>query len=338
MAKFPLTHTERLKASLSGEIPDRVPVALWRHFPVDDQTPDGLAAAVLTFQRSYDFDLVKVTPSSSYSLRDWGIQDEWRGSTEGTRDYARPVINFPEDWERLPVITPEKEHLAAQLACLRLLTKELGEETPTIQTIFSPLAQAKNLVGKEKLLVHIRKHPEAVHAGLKTITESTRLFIEEAAKTGIAGIFYAVQFARYGLMSDVEFSEFGRKYDMQVLETAQDLWLKMLHIHGDDIMFDALSDYPVEIVNWHDRDTPPTLAEARQRFKGTLCGGLQRVHTMVLGTPETISMEAHQAIEAAGNTRFILGTGCVVPITAPHGNLLAARMSVEMHSNRQQRD
>jgi uroporphyrinogen decarboxylase len=108
----------------------------------------------------------------------------------------------------------------------------------------------------------------------------------------------------------------------------------MLHIHGDDIMFDALTDYPVEIVNWHDRETPPTLGEARERFKGTLCGGLQRVQTMVLGTPETISMEAHQAIEATGGTRFILGTGCVVPITAPHGNLLAARMSVEMHSSR----
>jgi uroporphyrinogen decarboxylase len=331
VAKFPLTHNERLRTCLAGETPDRIPVALWRHFPVDDQTPDGLAAAVIDFQRTYDLDLVKVTPSSSYSLRDWGVQDEWRGNPEGTRNYTRTVINFPEDWGKLKVVTPEKEHLAAQLACLRLITKELGEETPTIQTIFSPLSQAKNLVGKEKLLVHLRVHPEAVHAGLKTITESTRLFLEAAVKTGIAGIFYAVQHASYGLLSEADYEEFGRKYDLQVLDSAKEMWLKMLHIHGDDIMFKALADYPVDIINWHDRDTPPTLAEAKEIFKGTLCGGLQRVQTMVLGTPETISMEAHQAIEATGGTRFILGTGCVVPITAPHGNLLAARMSVEMH-------
>jgi len=29
-----LSHRQRLQASLSGEQPDRPPVALWRHFPV----------------------------------------------------------------------------------------------------------------------------------------------------------------------------------------------------------------------------------------------------------------------------------------------------------------
>ena len=67
----PLTHRQRVKACLSGDQLDRVPVALWRHFPVDDQSPDGLAAAIFAFQNTFDFDLVKVTPSSSYCLRDW---------------------------------------------------------------------------------------------------------------------------------------------------------------------------------------------------------------------------------------------------------------------------
>ncbi|HBY07699.1 MAG TPA: uroporphyrinogen decarboxylase, partial [Chloroflexi bacterium] len=74
------THRQRLETCLSGQIPDRTPVALWRHFPVDDQTPAGLAAATLNFQHNFDFDLVKVTPSSSFCLRDWGIGDEWRGA------------------------------------------------------------------------------------------------------------------------------------------------------------------------------------------------------------------------------------------------------------------
>jgi uroporphyrinogen decarboxylase len=33
-----INHRQRLETCLSGEIPDRMPVALWRHFPVDDQS------------------------------------------------------------------------------------------------------------------------------------------------------------------------------------------------------------------------------------------------------------------------------------------------------------
>ncbi len=57
-----VSHRERLQAVLRGEAPDRIPVALWRHFPVDDQQPELLAGAVLAFQREYDFDLIKGDP------------------------------------------------------------------------------------------------------------------------------------------------------------------------------------------------------------------------------------------------------------------------------------
>ena len=81
------THRERLEACLSGKLSDRPPVALWRHFPVDDQSPENLAEAHLAFQRTYDFDLVKVTPASSFCLKDWGADDVWEGNTEGTRRF-----------------------------------------------------------------------------------------------------------------------------------------------------------------------------------------------------------------------------------------------------------
>jgi uroporphyrinogen decarboxylase len=78
-----VSHIKRLEMCISGEIPDRVPVALWRHFPVDDQSPETLASAIISFQQTYDFDLVKVTPSSSYCLRDWGVEDVWKGNPKG---------------------------------------------------------------------------------------------------------------------------------------------------------------------------------------------------------------------------------------------------------------
>ena len=323
------THRQRLEECLSGEEMERVPVALWRHFPVDDQTPESLAAAALAFQNTFDFDLVKVTPESSFCLRDWGVQDEWQGSTEGTRTYTKRVIQRPDDWRRLKVLDPNSGELGNQLACLRLITGALGPETPVIQTIFSPLSQAKNLVGNDNLLVHLRRNPQALHEGLRTIVETSRRFVEAAIDTGIAGIFYAVQHAQYGLLSPQEYSEFGSVYDLEVLEEAQKLWLNMLHLHGQHVMFDLFTNFPVQIINWHDQDTWPSLREGQKRFPGVVCGGLQREETMVLGTPEQVREEARRAIEETDGRRFILGTGCVLPITAPYGNILAARQSVE---------
>ncbi len=323
------THRERLEECLAGNLPDRTPVALWRHFPVDDQTPQGLAASTLNYQRTFDFDLIKVTPASSFCLKDWGAQDEWQGSSEGTRTYTKRVIEKPEDWIHLKLLDPYSGYLANQLHALKLITKETGDTTPVLQTIFSPLAQAKNLAGGTQLLVHMRQYPEELHLGLKTIAESTCRFIEAALGSGIAGIFYAVQHAQYSLLSSEEFQEFGSPYDFQVLEMSKSLWLNMLHLHGNDVMFPAIANYPVEVINWHDRDTLPSLSQALELFPGILCGGLQREQSMVLGTPQSITVEAQQAIQAVNGRRFILGTGCVAPITAPFGNLLAARMAVE---------
>lgn len=328
MALRTLSHRERLEACLAGEEPDRTPIALWRHFPVDDQTPEGLAVATAAFQRNYDFDLIKVTPPSSFCLIDWGSHDQWTGSIEGTREYQNFVIQRPEDWPCLPILNPKQGKLRDQLNCLRILITEFSPQIPVVQTVFSPLAQAKNLVGGDKLLIHLRQNPEELHAGLEKITRSTILFLEELRKSGADGIFYAIQHAQYGLLSETEFQKFGRAYDLRVLDAARSMWLNIGHIHGENIMFDQVVDYPVAVLNWHDRHTSPSLSEAAQKFKGVLCGGLRRWETMVLGTPIQVQAEARMAIQATQGKRFILGTGCVMPIITPHGNILAARESV----------
>jgi uroporphyrinogen decarboxylase len=324
LEKGVITHRKRIENCLSGVLPDKTPIALWRHFPVDDQTPDDLAKAIVGFQSLYGFDLVKVTPASSFCLKDWGVADEWQGNPEGTRQYTRRVIHSPEDWVKLPVLDPYKGSLGNQLTCLKMIIDDLGPNVPVIQTIFNPLSQAKNLIGNELLLVHLRRYPEALTLGLKTIAESTRNFIDAAKYTGIAGIFYAVQHANYQLLSESEYLEFGKAFDLEILKLVDDQWLNLLHLHGENIMFDLFTDYPVQVINWHDRETYPSLVEAKKLFPGVVCGGLQRQATMELGTPKRVFSEARDAILATENQRFILGTGCVLQTTTPAVNIRAA--------------
>lgn len=328
-----LSHRERLQACLADSSAlDRPPVALWRHFPMDDQAPEALAAATLAFQRQHDFDLVKVTPASSFCLKDWGAEDVWEGHTEGTRRYVQRVISQLQDWERLPILNPLKApYLAGQLACLRLIRAGLPAETPLLQTIFSPLAQAKNLVGGVELLAHIRQHPEAVLKGLAAIAETTRQFIEAALDTGIDGIFFAVQHAQTGELTLEEYKNFGLPNDLKTLDPAKSLWCNLLHLHGLHIYFNLVSDYAsiFPIVNWHDRETPPSLIEAQKRFGGVVCGGVSQ-HTAVLGSSSQVRAETDEALANTKGRRLILGTGCVVPVIAPYGNIVAVRQSVEM--------
>jgi uroporphyrinogen decarboxylase len=328
-----MTKRERLEATIRGEPLDRMPVALWRHFPVDDQDPAELAASTVAFQAQYDFDFVKVMPASSFSVRDWGAQDRWLGNEEGTREYSYYPIRAPEQWAALQQLAPDQGALGAQLRCLELIYQAVGEGVPFIQTIFNPLTQAKNLVGKENLLAHLRQHPAAVRVGLEIITATTVHFIEAARKRGIAGIFLAVQHASYDVMSEREYEEFGVPFDLRLLEAADGLWLNVLHLHGNRVMFDILAGYPVQVVNWHDRETPPTLEEAQSRVKGAVLGGLTQWNTMLRGTPGEVCREAEDAIRQTGGRRFILGTGCVTPITAPWANLRAARQVVADHGH-----
>lgn len=317
---------DRLEAAIHGDAAvDRVPVSLWRHFPVDDQYPDQLAAATIEFQNLYDFDFVKVTPSSSFCIRDWGARDDWRGNPEGTREYTQRVIVHADDWTRLKILDPRAGALGDQLRALEMIRKGLPSTVPVIQTVFSPISQARNLIGADKLPTHARQHKHELNAALETITETCLRFVDEAKKIGVDGIFYAIQFASTRVFSEQEYRELGEPHDRKILEAVSDLWLNVLHLHGDDVMFDLVSHYPAQVINWHDRETPPTLVEGKKKFKGAVCGGLRQWETMVRGDPDSVRAEAKDAIQMMNGRGLILGTGCVTPITAPRANLRAAR-------------
>lgn len=319
---------KRLEVTISGDAPDRVPVALWRHWPGDDQDANALAAAHLKWQQDYDWDILKVGPASSYSVVDWGVQDRWVGHIEGTREYIHRPIQQAEDWAKLQSLDPNEGMLATQLETLRLLKAAVGDTVPILTTIFAPLSQAKHLADNEPMLSHMRSQPELFRQGQETILESTLRFIEAAKKIGIDGIFYAIQHARYPLLSQDEYEKWGRPYDHQILNAVQDCWLNMVHLHSTDVMFDLVAEYPVQLLNWHDRETGIQLADGLPQIKGAASGGIDH-WTLHQESPENTRAEAKDAIEQTNGRRLLLGTGCVAMTTTPLRNIRALRESVD---------
>ncbi len=325
----PLSSRERIQRLLQGELPDRPPVALWRHFPVDDQDVRGLAESHVHFAQTYGWDVLKVSPAATYPLTAWGLQDEWQGDVWGRRSIVHHPIQHPEDWTRLSIPNPHHGALGMTLQALSAITEALGPEVPVLQTLFSPLIQAKYLVGEETLLIHLRRNPDALLEGLERITQATLVYLDALRRTGIAGVFYAIQHAQYAWLSEEEYRRFGRPFDLILLQYAREhFWLLMLHLHGQNIMFHLFTDYPVDIWHWHDRETRPSLSEALQQVPGIVCGGLRR-DTLLLGTPDDVLAEAREAFVETQGQRWMLGTGCVLALTTPEGNLRAARRAVE---------
>lgn len=318
---------KRLEAVLRGDLPDRVPVALWRHWPGDDQDAHALAAAHLKWQQDYDWDVLKIGPASSYSVIDWGVKDRWVGHIEGTRQFTHRPIQKPEDWAKLQPLNPHGGMLGAQLETIRLVKTAVGDSVPILATIFAPLSQAKNLADKEPMISHLRSEPALFRQGQDTILETTLRFIEAAKEIGIDGIFYATQHARYPLLSREEYEMWGRPFDLKILNAVQDLWLNMVHLHSTDVMFDLVANYPVPLLNWHDRETGITLKAGLEQFSGAASGGIDH-WTLHEESPENTVAEAKDAIEQVNGRRLLLGTGCVAMTTTPLRNIRALRESV----------
>src|SRR5690606_279864 len=138
----PMNKRERLEKTVAGEPTDRVPVALWRHFPGDDQRAADLARSTVDFQQAYDWDFLNVTPSRGFCVTDYGVQDQWEGSLIGTRVYTKHIIERSLDWTMLRTLDPSRGALGRQQDCLRLICEAPGDDTPVIQMIYSALRQA----------------------------------------------------------------------------------------------------------------------------------------------------------------------------------------------------
>jgi len=316
-------HWQRIEAAIAGAATDRLPVALWRHFPVDDQDPGKLAAHTLAWQRAWDFDLVKFMPSGTYGIEDWGAKTAYEGAENGARVVKQVGLNRPEDWRHLPKLDVRKGVYGAQNAALAAAAKELKGSAPILQTVFSPLTTARKLAG-EAALQHLRQHSDALEAGLKTITEVTIAFGEEALKAGAHGFFFATQLATADVLAPSQYERFGKRWDLEFFDAFKGRTrVDMLHLHGMNPMFDELAGYPVGLVNWHDRLTTPTLGMAAGRFKGALVGGVEELGLLVKGSEAELRAQVRDAISQTGGRRLLVGPGCVAGIAAPELNIRA---------------
>lgn len=312
-----MNHFERIDATLAGRPVDRIPIALWRHWPVVDQDAGHLAEATVRWQREFDFDLVKFMPTGTYGIEDWGARTIYQPTRNGTRTVTRFGVTAADQWPALPVLDPARGTLGVQIDALGRAARALAGEAPILQTIFSPLTTARKLAG-ERVFTHLRCDPAKLEAGLDVITETTIRFALESIAAGAHGFFFATQCATWQTMSEPEYRRFGERWDRKLLDAiVGKSRYNLVHAHGEDVMFDLIAAYPANMLSWHDQRTAPGLAEAARRFGGVLACGINEQQTLVDGPLDRIRNELEASIRATSGRRLLLAPGCVCPIDTP---------------------
>lgn len=323
-----MTKRERVRAALSKQEVDRIPISIWHHIPDADQDPIELAERTIQLTRDHDYDFIKMMPFGNYGAQDYGLSVKFYCTPDKTAKEREFGIADPEEWKRIEPLPAYYGTYGKQVQFAQQLQKRLkGDDIPYIQTIFSPLTIAKKLAGP-RVFEDMRSYPEYLHQALQAMTETTINFCRANIEAGVSGFFFASQCSSFNYCTLEEYQEFGTRYDLQILEAIQrDTWFNVVHIHGENTMFELLASYPVNCVNWHDRWVSPSLAEARKITDKCLLGGLHE-RWFVEAEPDQIPAHLREAVEAAGRTGLMLGPGCVAKLNTPPINFYVARVAV----------
>jgi uroporphyrinogen decarboxylase len=335
-----MTHKQRIEAALAYKETDRLPYSIWMHHPNRDRSPRRLAELMFKMQQEMDLDFVKYMPFGLHSTIDWGLDmDVFPGFFEPPVPHA-PVIAKADDWDK---ITPRKGtggEYAVILESQRLfkaLCREAApkEEIPLVQTVFSPMTTALKLTTEAALIEHLRTNPGKVRRALEVITDTTVEYARAAVENGADGIFFATQMSTKKITAK-EHADYVKAFDLPVLNVVKGAsWFNILHIHGADTWFEDLLDYPVQALNWHDRDDGPGFAEARQVFEKqgavskAFVGGLGHLSALHKGTDAEVRAQVEDTWLKGTRRGAILAPGCVAATTTAPERLAFIRKCVE---------
>ena len=326
-----MTRKERILASLKKEETDRIPFGMWYHLPHVDQDPVALAETQIDMAIEYELDFIKMMPFGNYQASDYGLSCTYYCTPTQAVFERKFAIQDPREWtliKELPGCFGNHGKTLMAAEQLKKQEREKGIDIPYIQTIFSPLTIAKKLAG-ERVFSDMREYPEYLHYALDAITKTCINFVVENINAGVFGFFFASQCSCFDYMTEEEYREFGEKYDLKILNIMNMATpFNVLHIHGNNSMYELLSSYPVTCINWHDRWVKPNLKEAREISNKCFMGGINE-NWLSHAMPEEIADHIKYAVNIAGRKGLIISPGCCADMNTPKENFYACRDAIK---------
>lgn len=287
--------------------------SFWTHFPEDDMSAERQAKATINLQRDYDLDLVKTAPNGMYAVEDFGLEIDFSQVPLG--GVAR-IVSTPfqqvSDWGKLAEPDIEKGAFAREISALRMIREALPD-VPIVFTIFSPMTIAAKLSqGRIHQQIREDEGTHEIHAALRRLADAMRAYASNAIAAGADGLFFAHQDTGAHLFSLEDFNAYVAPYDIEVLAGAAAARFNVLHIHGEQIRFRELQDYPVHALNWHSWETLPTLAAGAISSGKCVVGGIDRRSVTENDLPAIREQITSSLATVGDRGQLILAPSCTV--------------------------
>ncbi|MBR0465115.1 MAG: hypothetical protein IJJ23_12180 [Clostridia bacterium] len=299
---------QRVLSTIEKKPVDHVPVGFWYHFMDEKALGEPCVQAHVDYVRDCDLDMLKIM-------------------CDGYFPYPVPEdIKTASDWWKLEPIGKNHPFIRQQVQRASRLVDLMGAEVATFYNVFAPFSSLRFGAGDDRVMNDLREDPLAVRHALDVVAQDNATLAEELLRTaGCDGVYYCVQGAEYGRLTEKEYREMIRPSDLYVLERANRYsGHNILHCcgwAGTKNQLCVWQDYPVACVNWAVYVEQMSLTEGRAFFGNKAClGGFESLHRDGMthkgllhnASKEEIGAFTRDTILSFGKTGLLLGADCTV--------------------------
>jgi len=233
-----------------------------------------------------------------------------------------------DDLEKLKPFNPyDSTRMLDRIKAVELFKKEVGKNYPIMGWVECPLAEAGDLRGVNEMLYDFYDEPEKIRELMDICLETGISCAKAQVEAGadIIGMGDAVA----SLIGNKLYMEFAFDYEKKLIAAVHDMGaLVKLHICGN--ITDLLDDLKHTGADIIDIDWMVDYKTACEKLKGyaSVCGNIDPVRVIKDGTPEIIRNAVWDCLDAGNETSFI-SSGCEIPISTPHENLMAVKLALQ---------
>ncbi len=327
-----LTSRQRILRTIQGESTDCVAVAPYMYDVavavsgvqlLDFYTrADAMVRAQLALYEQLGQDVIAVGCDNFYIAEGFGC--------ESTRDpdelpaLTRPAVASLADVFAIEPLDPYTDgRMPMMLEAIADVRRAVGDNVAIRSPGTGPFALASYLIGTQQWLCEIgmceagmeEANERAIHHALDVAAETLIRFGKACWDAGADIIHCGDSLASCDMISPHTYQRFAFPWQQRVFRAWKEHGItgSLLHICGNSTS--VLEHYANTGAAIVEIDNTVDLAAARQKIGGhvTLMGNVHTVRDLLQGTPKSVRQAAEACIEKASGTRFILGSGCIVP-------------------------
>ncbi|MFH0995118.1 MAG: uroporphyrinogen decarboxylase family protein [Pseudomonadota bacterium] len=338
---------QRMQCLIRGESIDRVPfnpfangfVARMSGMDRGDfyRHPEKAFGAGLEFMKTFSW--MNTRPTYGWADRgiwEFGGEIVWPDRERYAAPMgAHPLIDRPDDVDRLPDPDPARAGMNPLVARFNQLSREKG--FPASLPGASPTASSSAIAGRENFLRWMIKYPDAVHKLQSKVTDfiinTSRRTIEDYGGENCSAMV-SVPLESNQIMSEKMFVRFCKPYLNQVIEFYVSSGVRSFMVH-------LCGDHRQNLPHWQDFPLPPRTVysighEMDLEWTGAQIGPQNilagNIHTSLLqtGTPDQVRDETARCLQAGMKHPggFILMPACEFPPDTPLENLEALALTL----------